>query len=118
MSTDTNVDKPFAPNPQHEDKDLDEWLNAEMEKRMCGECKSVYTNKNIRVEAPSCGTNKVQEVSFVAEEEEGDTSGTLPCQLPPKELNPGSFTCNDPNPLRRVGRNVIIMVSYQSIIKA
>ncbi|GKB55508.1 hypothetical protein Tco_0906261, partial [Tanacetum coccineum] len=26
--------------------------------------------------------------------------------------------CNDPNPLRRVGRNVIIMVSYQSIIKA
>ncbi|GKC31700.1 putative ribonuclease H-like domain-containing protein [Tanacetum coccineum] len=93
MCTDTNVDKPFAPNPQHEDKDLDEWLNAEMEKRMCGECKSVYTNKNIRVEAPSCGTNKVQEVSFVAEEEEGDTSGTLPCQLPPKELNPGSFTC-------------------------
>nr|GEW24373.1 hypothetical protein [Tanacetum cinerariifolium] len=31
-------------------------------------------------EAPSCGTNKVQGVSFVAEEE-GDTSGTLPCQL-------------------------------------
>ncbi|GKF77252.1 hypothetical protein Tco_0229722, partial [Tanacetum coccineum] len=27
-------------------------------------------------------------------------------------------TCNDPNPLRRVGRNVMIMVSYQSIIKA
>ncbi|GKF84015.1 hypothetical protein Tco_0248913, partial [Tanacetum coccineum] len=29
-----------------------------------------------------------------------------------------TITCNDPNPLRRVGRNVIIMVSYQSIIKA
>nr|GEY04987.1 ribonuclease H-like domain, reverse transcriptase, RNA-dependent DNA polymerase [Tanacetum cinerariifolium] len=41
--------------------------------------------------APSCGTNKVQGVSFVAEEE-GDTSGTLPCHLRHKELNPGSFT--------------------------
>nr|GFD15723.1 hypothetical protein [Tanacetum cinerariifolium] len=29
--------------------------------------------------------------SFVAEEE-GDTSGTLPCHLRHKELNPGSFT--------------------------
>ncbi|GKC57840.1 hypothetical protein Tco_1085438 [Tanacetum coccineum] len=32
MSTDTNDDKPFAPNPQNEDEDLDEWLNADMEK--------------------------------------------------------------------------------------
>ncbi|GKD14225.1 hypothetical protein Tco_1198632 [Tanacetum coccineum] len=28
------------------------------------------------------------------------------------------FHCNDPNSLWRVGRNVIIVVSYQSIIKA
>ncbi|GJW69803.1 phospholipase-like protein, partial [Tanacetum coccineum] len=91
-------------------EDVDEWLNAEMEKSMrgqdkeneedalidilkslVGECKSVYNNKNTRVEAPSCGTNKVQGVSFVAEDEEGDISGALPCQLPPKELNPKSF---------------------------
>ncbi|GKE90286.1 phospholipase-like protein, partial [Tanacetum coccineum] len=111
MSTDTNDDKPFAPNPQHEDEDLDEWLNVEIEKRMCGqdkeneedalinilkslvgECKLVYTNKNIQVEAPSCGIKKVKGVAFVAEKEEVITSGTLPCQLPPKELNPESFT--------------------------
>nr|GEX31307.1 hypothetical protein [Tanacetum cinerariifolium] len=40
MSTDTDDDKPVAPNPQHEkeelspDEDLDEWLNAEMEKHI------------------------------------------------------------------------------------
>nr|GEZ29364.1 hypothetical protein [Tanacetum cinerariifolium] len=40
MSTDTDDDKPVVPNPQHEkeelspDEDLDEWLNAEMEKHM------------------------------------------------------------------------------------
>ncbi|GJS29776.1 phospholipase-like protein [Tanacetum coccineum] len=71
------------------DEDLDVWLNAEIEKCMCGqdkeneedtlidilktlvgECKSVYTNKNTGVEASSCGTDK----------------------LPPNEINPGSFT--------------------------
>ncbi|GKA13083.1 putative ribonuclease H-like domain-containing protein [Tanacetum coccineum] len=31
-------------------------------------------------------------ISFVTEEEEEDSSETLPCQLPPKEINPGSFT--------------------------
>ncbi|GKC85662.1 hypothetical protein Tco_1141379 [Tanacetum coccineum] len=31
-------------------------------------------------------------ISFVTEEEEEDSSKTLPCQLPPKEMNPGSFT--------------------------
>ncbi|GKD15991.1 phospholipase-like protein [Tanacetum coccineum] len=59
MGTDTDDDKPFMHNPQHEDEDVDEWLNAEMEKRMY---------------------------------EEGDISGALPCQLLPKEFNPGSFT--------------------------
>ncbi|GKF58658.1 hypothetical protein Tco_0172195, partial [Tanacetum coccineum] len=67
----TNDDKPFAPNPQHNDEelsfdeDLDRWLKAEMEKHMCGqdkeseedalidifkslvgEWKSFYTKKN------------------------------------------------------------------------
>ncbi|GJV14848.1 phospholipase-like protein [Tanacetum coccineum] len=31
-------------------------------------------------------------ISFVTKEEEEDSSETLPCQLPPKEINPGSFT--------------------------
>nr|GFC18804.1 hypothetical protein [Tanacetum cinerariifolium] len=35
MGIDTDDDKPFMPNLYHEDEDLDEWLNAEMEKRMC-----------------------------------------------------------------------------------
>ncbi|GJV37932.1 phospholipase-like protein [Tanacetum coccineum] len=71
------------------DEDFDVWLNAEMEKCICGqdkeneedtlidilktlvgECKSVYTNRNTGVEASSCGTNK----------------------LPPNEIHPGSFT--------------------------
>ncbi|GJU32979.1 hypothetical protein Tco_1176568 [Tanacetum coccineum] len=87
------------------EEDLDEWLKIEMEKRMCRkdkeseedalidilkslveECKVVYKEASYR------GTNVVQGVSFIAEDEEGDTSGALPCQLPPKELNPGSFT--------------------------
>ncbi|GJT20797.1 hypothetical protein Tco_0890734, partial [Tanacetum coccineum] len=93
------------------EEDFDGWLKAEMEKHMCGqdkeseedvlidilkslvgECKSVYTNKSTQIETSSRGTNEVQGMSFVADDEEGDTSGALPCQLPPKELNPGSFT--------------------------
>nr|GEU98713.1 hypothetical protein [Tanacetum cinerariifolium] len=78
ISTDTDDDdESLAPNLQHEDKDLDEWLKTEIQKCMCGqdkeneedtlidilktlagECKSVYTNKNTQVEVPSCGTNK------------------------------------------------------------
>ncbi|GJX39150.1 putative reverse transcriptase domain-containing protein [Tanacetum coccineum] len=68
-----------APNSHHEDeevsfeKDVDEWLNAEMGKRMTG-------------------TSEIQGVSFVTEAKKGDSSETLSCQLPPKEINPGSFT--------------------------
>nr|GEV72081.1 ribonuclease H-like domain-containing protein [Tanacetum cinerariifolium] len=54
--------------------------------------KSVYTNKITQIETSSRGTKEVQGVSFIADDEEGDTSGALPCQLPPKELNPRSFT--------------------------
>nr|GEX26767.1 hypothetical protein [Tanacetum cinerariifolium] len=79
MSTDTDDDddESLAPNLQHKDTDLDEWIKTKIGKRMCGrdkeneedslidilktmvgECKSVYTNKNIQFEVPSCGTNK------------------------------------------------------------
>ncbi|GKA13082.1 phospholipase-like protein [Tanacetum coccineum] len=37
-------------------------------------------------------TSKIQGISFITEEEEEDSSETLPCQLPPKEINLGSFT--------------------------
>ncbi|GJV69530.1 phospholipase-like protein [Tanacetum coccineum] len=111
VGNDIEIDKPLAPRPRHvneklgPEEDLDEWLKTEMEKRMCRqdkeseedalidilkslmeECKVVYK------EASSGGTNEVQGVSFVEDDEEGNTSGALPCRLPPKELNPVSFT--------------------------
>nr|GFA74275.1 hypothetical protein [Tanacetum cinerariifolium] len=97
MITDTNDDKPSAPNPQHEneelipEEDLDGWLKAELEIHMCGqdkeseedalikilkslvgECKSVYTNKSTQIETSSRRTNEVHGMYFVAEDEEGD----------------------------------------------
>ncbi|GKA97701.1 phospholipase-like protein [Tanacetum coccineum] len=108
MCNDTYDNKSFAPKPVHKneelspEEDLDEWLKAEMEKRMSGhdkeseedtlidilkslvgECKVVHTNKSTRIEASSHGTNEVQGVSFVTEKQ-GDISEALPCQLPPK----------------------------------
>nr|GEW06267.1 phospholipase-like protein [Tanacetum cinerariifolium] len=93
------------------EEDLDESLKVEMKKRMCGqdkesqddalidilkslvgECKAVYTNKSTRIEASSHGTNEVQGVSFVVDDEEGDILRALPYELPSKELNLGSFT--------------------------
>ncbi|GJW09476.1 phospholipase-like protein [Tanacetum coccineum] len=94
MINHTGGDKPFTPKPQPEDgelsfdEDLDVWLKTKMEKHMCmqdkeneedtlvailkslvGECKAVYANKGAQIETSSDGTN----------------------ELPPKELNPGSF---------------------------
>ncbi|GKA43770.1 hypothetical protein Tco_0736494 [Tanacetum coccineum] len=37
-------------------------------------------------------TSKIPGISFETEKEEEDSSKTLPCQLPPNEMNPGSFT--------------------------
>nr|GEZ49300.1 phospholipase-like protein [Tanacetum cinerariifolium] len=37
-------------------------------------------------------TSEIQGISFVMKEGEEDSSETLPCQLPPKEMNLGSFT--------------------------
>nr|GEU69630.1 hypothetical protein [Tanacetum cinerariifolium] len=90
-------------------------LKREMKRRMCGhdkegeedalitilksfvgECKAVYANKCEQIKTSSNKTNKVPGVSFVEEDdiqnEEGRISRALSCQLPPKELNPGSFT--------------------------
>nr|GEY93686.1 hypothetical protein [Tanacetum cinerariifolium] len=77
------------------DKDVDEWLNAEMGKRMTGqdkeeekdalidilkivveECKTIY--KNAQIKAPSRWTSEIQGVSFVTKTKEGDNSETLP----------------------------------------
>ncbi|GJV30004.1 phospholipase-like protein [Tanacetum coccineum] len=91
MSNDIVDDKPFTPEPQPEgeelssDEDLDEWLKAEMEKHMCGQDKESAEDALIHI-LKSLG------VSFVADNEEGDILGSLPCKLPPKELNPRSFT--------------------------
>ncbi|GJU93796.1 copia protein [Tanacetum coccineum] len=85
----------FAPNSHHEDeevssdKDVDKWLNTEMIKRMT---RSFY--KKAQIKAPSSKTSKIQGISFVTEEEEEDSSETLPCQLPPKEINPGRAGVN------------------------
>ncbi|GJT13058.1 hypothetical protein Tco_0860100, partial [Tanacetum coccineum] len=91
-----------VPNSHHEDeevsfdKDVDEWLNTEMSKRinrqdkgeeedalidivkiMVEECKSIY--KKAQIKAPSSRTSKIQGISFVTEEEEEDSLETLPC---------------------------------------
>nr|GEV53952.1 hypothetical protein [Tanacetum cinerariifolium] len=105
----------FAPNSHYEDEevssdeDVDEWLNVEMSKHMTGqdkeedkdalidilkivveECKSIY--KKAKIKAPSGRTSKIQGISFVTKKKEEDSSETLPCQLPPKEIIPESFT--------------------------
>nr|GEU92968.1 hypothetical protein [Tanacetum cinerariifolium] len=103
------------PNSHHEDEEVssneyvEEWLNIEMGKRVSRqdkeeekdalidilkivveECKTIY--KNAQIKAPSSRTSKIQGVSFVIEAKEGDSTKTLQCQLPPKEINPRSFT--------------------------
>ncbi|GKA69948.1 hypothetical protein Tco_0776012 [Tanacetum coccineum] len=107
-----NTSQLSTPNSYHEieevssDEDVDEWLNAEISKRMIGqdkeeedalidilktvveECKSIYKKAQI----PSNRTCEIQGVSFVAEQEEGESSKTLPCKQQSKEINPGGFT--------------------------
>ncbi|GJR61015.1 copia protein [Tanacetum coccineum] len=91
------------------EEDVDERLNEELSKRMTGqdkeeeddtlidilktvveECKSIYKKAQIRT--PSSRTSKIEGVSFVAEDEKGDSSETLLYQQPSNEINPGSFT--------------------------
>ncbi|GJV93522.1 hypothetical protein Tco_1541335 [Tanacetum coccineum] len=77
----------FTPQSHYEtkevssDEDVDEWLNEELSKRMTGEDKEEEEDALI-------GILKTMGVSFVAEEEEGDSSKALLFN----EINPGSFT--------------------------
>ncbi|GJT88692.1 hypothetical protein Tco_1070409 [Tanacetum coccineum] len=79
MINHTDADKPFTPKPQPKDEELssDEDLDD------FGECKVVYANKGAQIETSSYGTDEVQGVSFVTDDdiqnEEGVLSGALPC---------------------------------------
>ncbi|GJY82100.1 reverse transcriptase domain-containing protein [Tanacetum coccineum] len=65
-----------------------------------GQCKAVFANEDAPIdETASNEINELHRVYFivdddiqVAKEEDYIPSGVLPCQLPPKELNRGSFT--------------------------
>ncbi|GJV57884.1 reverse transcriptase domain-containing protein [Tanacetum coccineum] len=77
--------------------EMEEWqLTKEFHRKTASEvnnspdqCKSFYTNK----EAPlNNASPKVSSVCTKYSQNEGASSRILPCQLPPKELNPGNFT--------------------------
>ncbi|GKD33131.1 reverse transcriptase domain-containing protein, partial [Tanacetum coccineum] len=51
-------------------------------------CKSIYKKAQI----PSSRTSEIQGVSFIAEEEEGESSKTLTCKQQSNEINPRGFT--------------------------
>ncbi|GKB14185.1 hypothetical protein Tco_0848108 [Tanacetum coccineum] len=112
-----SYDTPDTTNSQHEDEelssddDIDDWLEAEMEKckhgqkeenkedvliailkSLVGECKAVFTNKSAQPETSLNGINEDHERPLVTNKKDSVHSGTLPCQLPPKELSPESFT--------------------------
>ncbi|GJW42445.1 phospholipase-like protein [Tanacetum coccineum] len=77
------------------DKEGEEDALIAILKSLVGECKAVYANKGEQIETSSNKTNEVHGVSFEEYDiqyEEGGILGALPCQLPPKELNPRSFT--------------------------
>ncbi|GJS12168.1 hypothetical protein Tco_0368964 [Tanacetum coccineum] len=57
-------------------------------KMVVEECKSIYK----KAQTPSSKTSEIQGVSFKAEEEEGESSETLPCKQQSNEINPGGFT--------------------------
>nr|GEZ04677.1 hypothetical protein [Tanacetum cinerariifolium] len=69
----------------------DEVLNS-----LIDECRAVFANKGEQIdETSSNGTDELQGVSFVVDDdilEEDIPLDILPCQLPRKELNLGSFT--------------------------
>ncbi|GKF25119.1 hypothetical protein Tco_0081013, partial [Tanacetum coccineum] len=110
-----NTDAPDAPNlePYDEgisnDDDVDEWFVTKMEehvkrgenkevslinimKSLVEECKTVYKSRQMKTSK----TDTVLEASSMASndtvEEDIHPSRTLPCQLQPKELSPGSFS--------------------------
>ncbi|GJZ75857.1 phospholipase-like protein [Tanacetum coccineum] len=66
------------------DEDVDEWLNEELSKRLTRQDKKEEEDALINI-------LKIG-VSFVAENEKGDSSETLPYRQPSNEINAGSFT--------------------------
>ncbi|GJZ61625.1 reverse transcriptase domain-containing protein [Tanacetum coccineum] len=78
-----------TPNSYHEieevssDEDVDEWLNAEISKRMIGQDKEEEEDALIDI---------LKTVVEESEEEEGESSKTLPCKQQSNEINPGGFT--------------------------
>ncbi|GJV66119.1 phospholipase-like protein [Tanacetum coccineum] len=84
----TGGDKTSTPKPQPEDEelssgdDLNDWLKTKMERRMCGHDKEGEEDALIAILKSLVGECKADYAN----------KGALPYQLPPKELNPGSFT--------------------------
>ncbi|GKB37361.1 hypothetical protein Tco_0882303 [Tanacetum coccineum] len=68
-----------------QDKDDEEDALIDILKIVVKECKSIYKKAQI----PSSRTSKIQGVSFVAKEEEGESSKTLPYKQQSNEINPG-----------------------------
>nr|GFC20130.1 hypothetical protein [Tanacetum cinerariifolium]GFC20182.1 hypothetical protein [Tanacetum cinerariifolium] len=102
MINHTDGNKPFTPKPQpgyeelSSDEDLDDWFKIEMKKHICrqdkeneedalvailkslvGECKKVYTNKGAQIETSSDGTNEIQGVSFVVDDDIQNEEGVM-----------------------------------------
>ncbi|GJZ18898.1 phospholipase-like protein, partial [Tanacetum coccineum] len=73
-----------------QDKEEEKDALIDILKIVVEECKSIY--KKAQIKAPSSMTSKIPGISFETEKEKEDSSKTLPCQLPPNEMNPGSFT--------------------------
>nr|GEW26883.1 hypothetical protein [Tanacetum cinerariifolium] len=76
---------------------LNKHLEDEVSNSSVGQCKAVYANDEAPVENTS--SNETNKVSFlanneaqVAQEKDDVPTKVLRCQLPLKELNPGSFT--------------------------
>ncbi|GJV76665.1 hypothetical protein Tco_1508249 [Tanacetum coccineum] len=73
---------------------------SEVPNSSVGKCKAVYANEKAPIDNTySNETNELHEVSFianddiqVAQEEDDVPLRVFPCQIPPKELNLGSFT--------------------------
>ncbi|GKA95986.1 phospholipase-like protein [Tanacetum coccineum] len=82
--------EPIQPHAQDRYESLEEDID------FVSEDESEIGEQGVEMEKRMCRQDKESEedagVSFVADDEEGDTSGALPCKLPPKELNLGSFT--------------------------
>ncbi|GJX11232.1 7-deoxyloganetin glucosyltransferase-like protein [Tanacetum coccineum] len=72
---------------------LEELMNKHIEENKNASLKNLETHiERLAKDYKAKAANKVQDSSVVLEETEERPQEDLPCQLPPKELNPGSFT--------------------------